>query len=635
MAVITPDTFNALRRYVGVRLQQGVPLVDADWNELDDIRRFELRAFVKWFVGDGVPEGTNGYRIEGTGLSSDFFIRSGVTGTANALSNIGRCLVDGLDVMIDTDVRFADQPLFVNKAGAPTLATGLGVPPIQPMPAPAANSTVVAYLDVWERLVTPTEDPTLVLAGLGTESCARLKREWAVRVRGGTSLPVPGNTDFLAGHSYYALATIARSAATVNAADVTDLRERRLLMPPATLIPDAFGTTPTEYRRGLNRPAVSLREAINALMRDAVPGTPETAIAPGPGNDTSNRSFLLDNANGLIAIWDSTRAGNSQVFAARLDLNNLSAGFSTPQQITSGSAKVTSHAALLPNGDLMVAYQDTTQSDVKLKRAPFDGLSSAPEVVVAGTPGIFEGSPFILVVGDIAVIYFLQGPAPGGQGNRLLFKRRRLSDNTFMDGSSSIQLSPTSALSDFHAVQAAGGFAFTVFKAQNNDIRTVRHAPATNVFLGEDSHNAAATLPDVPPFLLPTSNGDVLLFWTADNGLVTRRFHGSAWGQVESVPNTTTGFGTTNDRQPCAVEDPDGSVRLFWTRGPFGSADIVMARREGASDLWDRLRFAAGGPGDNSASFALLDPNDVPWLFWSSTRTGNPDIFVKRIFTTI
>ena len=50
-------------------------------------------------------------------------------------------------------------------------------------------------------------------SGLGVESCARLKREWVVRARAGNSVPTPGDADdFIAGHSYYALATIAHQA---------------------------------------------------------------------------------------------------------------------------------------------------------------------------------------------------------------------------------------------------------------------------------------------------------------------------------------------------------------------------------------------------------------------------------------
>ena len=49
-------------------------------------------------------------------------------------------------------------------------------------------------------------------------------------------------------------------------------------MPPATLIEDLFG--PVDYRRGQGRPLVNLREAINALLRGELPGSPETPIAP-------------------------------------------------------------------------------------------------------------------------------------------------------------------------------------------------------------------------------------------------------------------------------------------------------------------------------------------------------------------
>src|SRR5262245_21081567 len=183
MAVISPNTFNALRSYVNMRLQQGVPIVDADWNEMDDMRRFELRAFLKWYVGDGVPQGNDGYRIEALAApqnQNNFNIRAGIAGAADGLRNVGRCLVDGLEAMITGDVQFTGQAMHASRGAAATqLANRLGVPVIAAMTV--AAGTVCAYLDVWERLVTPTEDPTLVLAGLGTESCARMKREWVVR----------------------------------------------------------------------------------------------------------------------------------------------------------------------------------------------------------------------------------------------------------------------------------------------------------------------------------------------------------------------------------------------------------------------------------------------------------------------
>ncbi len=607
MAVITPDTFNALRRYVGVRLQQGVPLVDADWNELDDIRRFELRAFLKWFVGDGVPEGTNGYRIEGTGLANDFFIRSGVTGTANPLSNVGRCLVDGLDVMIDADIRFASQPLHIGQSGSVALSAALGVPQIQAMPAPATNSTVVAYLDVWERLVTPTEDPSLVHAGLGTESCARQKREWVVRVRSGTTVPVPGNADFIAG--------------------------RRLLMPPATVISDALGATPLEYRRGQNRPPVSLRDAINALLRNELPSTSDAPISAAAGLDLHKRGFVFDNANGLVAVWQSARVSPAQLFAARLDLSNPSAGFSAPVQITTLTpGRGDPHVALLPNGDLLVVYtilasSGTSGTEVFLKRAPFSGLAAATETPVANT-AIVEELPTVVVSGDIAVIFFQHVNVSPNE--RWQYRRRRISDNTFIDAGP-VQLSNTSPVREFHAVRAADGIVFTAFTSNTGQIRTVRLNPTTAA-LAEDVHEAFTTPIDENPFLMPSATGEVWLFWRS-SGVHIRRFVNGAWGAIETVPVTIAG--ADGDRFPCAVEDASGAIWLFWVRGTPGNGDIYYARRDPVTTIWGQPRLLTSTFADDSTPFTLLAPDQSIWALWSSTRTGDADIYFKRIFTAV
>lgn len=235
MAVITASTFDPLKTRCNVRLQQAVPIVDADWNELDDIRKFEMRAYLKWHVGDGIPDGSDGFRIDALAASADdFVIRAGVpaaaAGTSNfdiGLRNCGRCIVDGLDVIIQADINYKAQTLFAG----PGLG---GAPQIQPIPVVAGN--VVVYLDVWERLVTAQEDPSQVLRGLGTESCARTKREWCVRTRTGADAPASGDPDFIAGHSYYALANLNRRltgpnvAANIAPGDLVDRRRTRLSM---------------------------------------------------------------------------------------------------------------------------------------------------------------------------------------------------------------------------------------------------------------------------------------------------------------------------------------------------------------------------------------------------------------------
>lgn len=51
------------KRYVGVRMQQGVPVLDADWNEMEDLRKHELNELFRQFIGSGVPAGNNGFCI--------------------------------------------------------------------------------------------------------------------------------------------------------------------------------------------------------------------------------------------------------------------------------------------------------------------------------------------------------------------------------------------------------------------------------------------------------------------------------------------------------------------------------------------------------------------------------------------
>ena len=50
------DTFDERKSYIGVRLQQGVPLLDRDWNELEDIRRYLERMLRRHYIGEGVPD---------------------------------------------------------------------------------------------------------------------------------------------------------------------------------------------------------------------------------------------------------------------------------------------------------------------------------------------------------------------------------------------------------------------------------------------------------------------------------------------------------------------------------------------------------------------------------------------------
>lgn len=213
MGNFSRNTFDPLKRYTSVRLQQGVPLLDADWNEMDDIRRTELQTLIKWFVGDGIPANSDGSRNDAFRIAAlptperdNFRILAG--GTEILGSN--RCLVDGVEVVITQDLDFKSQPLHENYAG-PNPPVAADVAPVDPnvpkiAPIPLASGSYQVYLEVWEWEIGAALDRThLINEALGVETCVRFKRSWAVRVfKAGEAIRLPK-------HSYYLLATLDRT----------------------------------------------------------------------------------------------------------------------------------------------------------------------------------------------------------------------------------------------------------------------------------------------------------------------------------------------------------------------------------------------------------------------------------------
>jgi hypothetical protein len=243
MGDFSRDTFNKLKHYVGVRLQQGVPLVDADWNEQEDIRKHELRTFLKWFVGNGVPKGNDGFHIEPAGTDNlDFTITGGVNGEP------GYCLVEGWDAINEENINYTQQLLYNNA----DLAVEWGVDALTPLsPYTGINSrTDIVYLDVWEREVNGAEDDELLIEpseSVFIATCVRLKREWVVRVAEGVSQP-PTPPE---GHVFYPLARLERTSSQTGVPPVviTDLRRTGLAVLPGgiTIIDGNVGigtTTP-------------------------------------------------------------------------------------------------------------------------------------------------------------------------------------------------------------------------------------------------------------------------------------------------------------------------------------------------------------------------------------------------------
>ncbi len=209
------SSFNKMKQFVNVRLQQGVPLVDSDWNEQDDIRKYELKAFIKWFVGNGVPRGSDAFLIQQVSDGStdnDFEI---VGGTGDNDDDSQRCLVDGWEVFNPDTVKFTEQ------TDQQTLSP--------PKDGEGSTRTDTVYLDVWETLVHSDVDPDIINSDIGKETCARVKLNWVVRVLEGETQIPPRKDD----HAYYALAFLKRkqNKNVIEETDIIDLRTTCALLP--------------------------------------------------------------------------------------------------------------------------------------------------------------------------------------------------------------------------------------------------------------------------------------------------------------------------------------------------------------------------------------------------------------------
>jgi len=150
-------TFRPTSHYAGVLMQQGRVQVDADWNEQEAIQRQRTQIQARDVVGRcGAPQDDAGFAISISG---------------NQLGiGAGRYYVDGLMAENDTDGSWDKQP-DLPEAGDWTAGLQAGA------------SHALAYLDVWERHVTPLEDALLREVALnGPDTASRLKTVWQVRV---------------------------------------------------------------------------------------------------------------------------------------------------------------------------------------------------------------------------------------------------------------------------------------------------------------------------------------------------------------------------------------------------------------------------------------------------------------------
>ena len=201
-------TASQQKGYVGLHIEQGVPLLDRDLNLLHDLITATVRSVITRYIGNGIPAGADGFAIEALPAPAnnlDFRIRAGAAGP-------GTCLVEGIEVMIPAALNYTEQA---------------GVPPLTvPSAAQPDPRTDIVYLDASFIEVDGTADSDLNNSlDVGMQTSVRLKPAFQVLVSEGVPPPSPPP-----GHHFYPLARLSRprGVSQVQASMISDLRQTRL-----------------------------------------------------------------------------------------------------------------------------------------------------------------------------------------------------------------------------------------------------------------------------------------------------------------------------------------------------------------------------------------------------------------------
>jgi hypothetical protein len=166
------QTFDKVKHYAGVLMQQGRVAVDADWNEQQTITRHRTETETRDVVGlCGTP-------LDPPAFTDASGFRIGLTAADTELTiGAGRYYVDGLLAENDSTANYSTQSEFAQGAATPVLTQ-----------LTTSGELGVVYLDVWRRHVIPLDDPLIQEKALGeADTATRIRTSWQVKV-----LPLPG-----------------------------------------------------------------------------------------------------------------------------------------------------------------------------------------------------------------------------------------------------------------------------------------------------------------------------------------------------------------------------------------------------------------------------------------------------------
>ncbi len=300
----TRDTFDPLKAFSRVLMQQGRVQLDADLNEQADILLRYLHHLARDVVGPhGGPADDLGFAIDGTS-GGDFSIGA------------GDYYVDGILV--------ENEPVDEKGDRIPFPYSYKNQPYTPPPEDLASNKTYLAYLDVWERQITFIEDDSIREVALnGPDTATRGQVVWQVNVWPFDSDPCTDATDKRqcwtqklrkwqqANHGHLIATTNKNTAGNTDAC----------ITPPDARFRRAENQL---YRVEIHRGGLAWEStpASTTKQKMSTKGSEKRSGGPGTGGSSEGATFKWSRENSSV-VFVISNTGTIQGDTVKLTLENL------------------------------------------------------------------------------------------------------------------------------------------------------------------------------------------------------------------------------------------------------------------------------------------------------------------------
>lgn len=356
---VSRDSFDISKLYQSIRLQQGVPIVDSDWNEESDVQNINLQLAVQQLLGNGrypavVNDITPGYQIEESVANNlnNFRVSAGWASLYGAIvptiygdpptfleyeqstnylftgevSSVGGGSVVDLNMFWEAGhllpgckftmlsgaaigTTFAISAL--DSATSLSLSGGTGAiapgdnyriwpPDLVKPPIAGGTRTDEVYLMVWFDDINSDQDSNIENPALGVECSHRTQVRWCIRVAEDGTTPVTSSRHGY-GIRYMKLAPVVREE------NDDEITTSMITNEPASFVPALLGS------QDASTPGAGV------VGNGAISGSPNTISAGYLSSQLGDLLLLINTreqnqsaaaSSSWVKIWQSDNAGD-------------------------------------------------------------------------------------------------------------------------------------------------------------------------------------------------------------------------------------------------------------------------------------------------------------------------------------